>query len=326
MKVKHFWFASLVFASLLSACGGGSSSGGDVSDTTPPMPPAPEPPVSASIFPLDYRLPAPENGKLKGVVELGAASFKSLAVNLDEKKRWVLTEQKFVDLPVAEGAVKEEEIDKGLKEAIQFLKDSQVPGSNIHFVVSSGAKDEAVVVNAMKLLKKQGYNVNVVSAEDEGRYAFTTTVPPDFAGKAFMVDIGSGNTKISYRQVNGKVMALETLGAKYYTKSETDEVAYQRVKLEVQAVPTELQQVCFIIGGIPYNLARAAGHDKEKNLFTRLKMPSEYKEAEADKKDAAKAKAGLNIYRSIAENTTCKEFVFVDGTFFSIGFLLNLPY
>jgi hypothetical protein len=243
---------------------------------------------------------------------------------VDKQKRWKLEKSEFVDLNVVEGSVSEADIRTGLKKAIDFIKEYNVPGQHIHFVVSSGAKDEKVVVNSIAELKKLRYVVNVVSPEAEGKYAFATTMPKEFVDKGFVVDIGSGNTKLSFMQ-NGSLVGLETVGAKYYVKQETKEVAYARVKTEIEKVPVKLRKVCFIIGGVPYNLAKAAGHQKGK-LYTRLKQPNEYQVGDADKKDSAKAECGMNIYSAIVDESGCKEFIFVDGTFFSIGFLIDLPY
>jgi hypothetical protein len=43
------------------------------------------------------------------------------------------------------------------------------------------------------------------------------------------------------------------------------------------------------------------------------------------KPEDAKDKAGLNIYKAIADATDCKTFVFDWDANFSIGFLLELP-
>ncbi|MFM8485015.1 MAG: hypothetical protein ACKOCH_01680, partial [Bacteroidota bacterium] len=81
-------------------------------------------------------------------------------------------------------------------------------------------------------------------------------------------------------------------------------------------VPQNLRQTCFIIGGVPFELARQTRKDKER--YTVLKAPGDYKA------EGAKQQAGLNIYNAIAETTGCKQFVFDWDANFTIGFLLNL--
>ena len=74
---------------------------------------------------------------------------------------------------------------------------------------------------------------------------------------------------------------------------------------------------CFIIGGVPFELAKKVR--KEKERYTTLDAASAYQ------LDNAKSKAGLNIYKAIAESTGCKQFVFDWDANFTIGFLLELP-
>ena len=127
-----------------------------------------------------------------------------------------------------------------------------------------------------------------------------------------MVDIGSGNTKISWYPKG----AIELPGAKYYQNNLTAEQVAQEVKTKAAQVPQNLRQTCFIIGGVPFELARQTRKDKER--YTVLKAPGEYKA------EGAKQQAGLNIYNAIAETTGCKQFVFDWDANFTIGFLLEL--
>ncbi|HTF80991.1 MAG TPA: hypothetical protein VL947_04685, partial [Cytophagales bacterium] len=106
-------------------------------------------------------------------------------------------------------------------------------------------------------------------------------------------------------------------GAKYYEKELKDEEVYKTVKDIAAQVPQEQRTVCFIIGGVPYELANQTRQGEER--FTVLKSPSDYS---ADK---PKVKAGLNIYQALADGTGCDTFVFDWDANFSIGFLLTLP-
>ena len=81
-------------------------------------------------------------------------------------------------------------------------------------------------------------------------------------------------------------------------------------------MPSNLRSTCFIIGGVPYELAKQTRSGKER--YTVLKAPADYKA------DGAKQEAGLNIYSAIADGTGCKQFVFDWDANFTIGFLLGL--
>jgi hypothetical protein len=130
-----------------------------------------------------------------------------------------------------------------------------------------------------------------------------------------MVDIGSGNTKISWDE-NGTLKSQELPGAKYYDKGTSDEDVYNKVKTETSKIPESKRNVCFIIGGVPFTLAKQ--HRKGEERYTVLKAAQSYKAA--DKKMGS----GLNIYKAIAEATKTDTFVFDWDANFTIGFLLSL--
>ena len=67
---------------------------------------------------------------------------------------------------------------------------------------------------------------------------------------------------------------------------------------------------------MPYELAKQHRNGKER--FTLLKAPGAYTP------DGAKQKAGINIYKAVADATGCQQFVFDWDANFTIGFLLNL--
>ena len=46
-------------------------------------------------LPFQYTSPAPVDGKLKGVVELGASGFNSFIIKVDKQKRWSLEKSEF---------------------------------------------------------------------------------------------------------------------------------------------------------------------------------------------------------------------------------------
>ena len=195
------------------------------------------------------------------------------------------------------------------------MLDFGVKGKDIHFVVSSGAKNEPSVIKIAKNLKDLGYFVNEVTPQQEGTYGLNCVVPSILASESFMVDMGSGNTKISCSNA-GKIKAYESHGSKYFQKSIPDEQVYKDVRAVVSQIPSSNRQTCFIIGGIPFELAKQVRDGKER--YTVLKAPMEYS-ASGDKQ-----KAGLNIYKAVYDETGCKTYVFDWDANFTIGFLLDL--
>lgn len=270
-------------------------------------------PEPAKRVDFTYAPPAPVDGKMKGVVELGASGFNSFIVTIDKSKNWKLEKAEWGNSLVYDGMSSAADIRKGLKSFIGDMLDYGVAGRDIHFVVSSGALKVDETKKIIKELKGMGYVVNTVTPEQEGKYALAASLPKVYNNSAFMVDIGSGNTKISW--VDGDVKSKETNGAKYYKDNVADSDAYQNVRSAAAAVPEKQRSVCFLLGGVPFGLAKEVREGKER--FTVLKAPEDYEV------EGAKMKAGLNIYNAIKDATGCETFVFDWEGNFTIGFLLS---
>lgn len=277
---------------------------------------APQVANSVNRAAFSYTPPAPTNGKLKGVVELGASGFNSFIINIDSQKNWKMEKAEFGNSLVLENMASDFDIREGLKKYIAGMLDYGVSGRDIHFVVSSGAIKAENTQKIIRALKSLNYVVNTVTPEQEGKLALRSVLPAEYENNAFVTDIGSGNTKISWKE-GDKISALETYGSKYYQNSTSDETVYNGVKEQAAKIPSSKTKTCFIIGGVPFDLAKQIRNGKER--YTVLKAPADYKG------DNAKTKAGLTIYKAIADATGCNEFVFDWDANFTIGFLLNLP-
>ena len=263
-----------------------------------------------------YTPPAPVDGKLKGVVELGASGFNSFIIKVDRQKNWQLEKAEFGNSLVLENMATDDDIRAGLKKYIGSMLDYGVSGKDIHFVVSSGAAKAENTQKITRALKQLNYFVNQVTPEQEGTLGLRSVLPEAYSDQAFVVDIGSGNTKISWKE-GGKLTAVETYGAKYFQNNVDDKKVYAEVSEKAKQVPSANRKSCFIIGGVPFELAKPIR--KEKERYTVLNAPDAYK------LDNAKSKAGLNIYKAIADATSCQQFVFDWDANFTIGFLLGLP-
>lgn len=258
----------------------------------------------------------PVNGELKGVVEVGATGFNSFVINIDKEKRWEIKSKDFGKSLVYEGLATTDDIRAGLKKYIGDMFDKGVKSKNIHFVISSGAQKEPKTTIIASELKKMGFVVNLVTPEQEGKLALKSALPPSYNASAFVTDIGSGNTKISW--MNGTSIATqEAPGAKYFEKDMKDDAVYAEVKSKAAMVPKAQREVCFIIGGVPFELANQ--HRQGEERYTVLKAPGDYTG------DKPKTKSGLNIYKALVDATGCDTFVFDWDANFTIGFLLSLP-
>jgi hypothetical protein len=264
---------------------------------------------------FNYTPEKPQNGTMRGVVEVGAAGFNSFVINMDAQKRWEIVSKDFGESLAYEGLATTEDIRAGLKKYLSSMFDKGVSKNNMHFVISSGALKEPKTGIIGNELKKMGYVVNNVTAAQEAKFALKATVPSSFAENSFLVDIGSGNTKISWDE-GGTLKAIELPGAKYYEKGVDDEQVYNAVKNAVSKIPEGKRNVGFILGGVPFTLAKQ--HRIGEERYTVLKAPGDYKAA--DKKMGS----GLNIYKAISDATGTDTFVFDWDANFTIGFLLSL--
>lgn len=305
----------------LSDSSGTESTQTESTSAPAPAEPAPaEKPATSSAWgknasAFDYTPTEPVNGKLKGVAELGATGFNYFIVRIDARKNWKLEKAVFNVSLIKENLATEEDIKDGLKKYIAEMFDYGVGPKDIHFVVSSGAAKEPGTAKITSALKAMKYYVNVVTPLQEAKLAWQAAMPQEFRNSGFVVDIGSGNTKIAWLS-GSSATGVELPGAKYYQEDLTDAAVYKEVSAKAKMVPAAMRGKCFIIGGVPFSLAKQSRNGMER--YTVLKAPGDY-----TGKDV-KEKSGLNIYKAIADATGCQQFVFDWDANFTIGFLLGL--
>lgn len=257
-----------------------------------------------------------ENGTRKGVVEVGASGFNAFAIVVDNSNNYKVIYKEFGESLAYEGFATTDDVKTKLRYYISKLANQGVDGRNIHFVFSSGAlKNENTQIVA-KTISQMGYVVNKVTAEQEGKYAFKANVPEQFKDNSVSVDIGSGNTKITYNN-NGVLKTYETYGAKYLSKNVTDSQVQKEVQEVVATIPAQYRENVFIIGGVPYDFAKFTC---EGQRYISLQSPQYYE----GKKDDGKYKSGLNIYSTIYNTMKPNKVVFDYDANFTIGFLISL--
>lgn len=255
------------------------------------------------------------NGVRKGVVEVGASGFNSFAVDIDQNKNWEMVSKMFGKSLAWEGFANSQDIIEGTKDYIGQLAEKGIAGRNIHFIVSSGAAKVPGIDKVITALKSR-YMVNVVTAEEEGKFGAKAMLPKKYRDNSFCFDMGSGNTKICWFE-SGKIKTIELPGAKYYAINKTDQDVYKEVVAACNKIPANLRNNCFVIGGVPSSLAKESRSGDER--FTPLNSPDSYSAG-----DDAKKKCGLNIYRAIYETTSAANFYFDWDANFTIGYLLSM--
>ena len=276
--------------------------------------------TNSSIKEFNYTPKPPVDGNLYGVVELGAAGFNSFIVEVDQELNWKLHHKEFGTSLLVEGMTNAMLINQKLKEYIEGIKAYDLTDEHIYFMVSSGAMKEDITKVIVQELENLGHKCHIVSPEQEGLYTLKAILPAAFEQNSYVIDIGSGNTKIAYMDKDGKKVSYETEGAKYYQKGVEDEEVYNKVKEIAVKVPTERREYCFAVGGVPYVLAKSNRVNKECYTILSPNVSDYDQLAEAEGK---KIKSGLKIYKAITDTTDTKNIIFVWNGNFTIGYLLN---
>ncbi len=75
---------------------------------------------------FNYTPEKPENGTLRGVVEVGATGFNSFVINMDAQKRWEIVSKDFGESLAYEGLATTEDIRAGLKKYLSAMFDKGV--------------------------------------------------------------------------------------------------------------------------------------------------------------------------------------------------------
>ncbi len=264
-----------------------------------------------------YEPAKPVEGKLYGVVELGAAGFNSFIIEADKDLNWKLNHREYGTSLLVEGMTNTMLVNQKLKEYLESIKKHGLPDENIYFVVSSGAMKEDITKVIVQELENLGHTSEIVTPEEEGLFALKAILPKEFEQNSFVVDIGSGNTKITYIDVDGNKVSNETFGAKYYQKGIEDEEVYNKVKETAAKVPKQRRTYCFYIGGVPTYMAKHLNENLKQ--FNVLSPDSKA----YDDIKGKKAKSGVTIFKAIQDETNVKQSLYyLDGNF-TVGFLLD---
>jgi hypothetical protein len=276
--------------------------------------------TTASYHPGSADVQAPErpvNGTYKGVVEVGASGFNSFVINVDAQKRWEIVTKDFGESLAYEGFATTNDIVVGLKKYLSAMFNKGVNGRNVHFVMSSGALKNPKTKDIAAAIKSMGYVVNEVTADQEGKFALKAALPPAYRADSYVVDMGSGNTKISWYE-GSALKTVEAYGAKYYQNQISDDQAYNDLKTKSAMVPKDKTTRCFIIGGVPFTMAKET-RQNENDRYTILGTPDDYSAG-----DDVKKKSGINLYRAIVDGSGTTTYIFDWDANFTIGFLLSM--
>lgn len=271
---------------------------------------------SSALKIFDYVPELPKDGIQMGSIILGSTGFDAFRIEVDSARNWKLLEAQYGKSRVYENEAAMADIRLGVEAYVQSFLDSGVERSNIHFLVSSSAKENDKVQVVIRILSELGYEPNEISEQFEARCAFYAAVPKEYRNSAFVVDIGSGNTKVSWLEGDELQMKI-TYGSKYHLDNVPDSTAYHGAQEASTRIPRDCAEYAFVIGGAPFQLAKGIRIMEER--YTVLKDPELYPEVTDQQ-----VRNGLKLYEGIKSSTKCEQFIFDWDANFAIGYLLSL--
>jgi hypothetical protein len=267
---------------------------------------------------FNHYAPLPVNGKHKGVIVMGCSGFDAFVIEMDKNKNWKQKEALFGKSFMLENQLTKEMLEETMVKYLGKMANYGIDKSDIFLVMSSVISADKDRENLLtKTANQFGITAHTVNYTDEARFAYISMMPKEYEDKAFVIDLGSGNTKISWVE-NGTIKTLETHGSKYQQKKIDHETVYREVTEIISLIPENLTKNCFVIGGAPYELAKQ--NEEYTDRYTVLNPLETY-----HSKDE-KVIGGLNILNAIALTKNTRNFIFDWESNFGIGFVLSQSY
>ena len=281
------------------------------SDTS--LPPSPQPELSRSF---DYQPPLPVNGKLYAAIELGALGLNYFIAEIDQENRWLLRASSYGRSNIIYGVNTTSEILDQISSFRKEILEYGVKQSNIHIIASSSAIKASIVEELKSELSKNNFRLQYINSEDEGQYALMATIPREFMDESFLVDIGSGNTKLSWIE-QGDTLSIDIHGSKYFLSDVQDTTVFREVRDAILEIPAKNRNLCFMLGGMIFEFVKDDIQKSEQRYFV-LKQPNEYPVSNE------KLRAANVIYNALFLAPTYS-YIFDSQSNFSIGYLISLP-
>ncbi len=274
-----------------------------------------QPETSNSKRNFEYEPPKPVNGDLSAAIELGSLGLNYFIVSIDISGNWMLEKSVFGRSNIIYGANNTQALVKEILDFRNRIKAEGVEESNIHIIASSSVVKIEDISKFNNELAKSGLKIRSIDPEKEAKYALKATIPKEFTEESFLVDIGSGNSKLSWIE-NDDTLSIEIHGSKYFLSGVQDTTVFREVRNALLEVPTKNRNLCFILGGMIYEFLKDEIQSSKKRYFV-LKPPGVYP------RDNEKLKAGNVIYSALYHEPTYS-YIFDSESNFSIGYLLEI--
>jgi hypothetical protein len=199
---------------------------------------------------------------------------------------------------------------------IEEFESLGVQKKNTYLIVSSSAVKNNSVKNLISHLDTMDYiQTKIVSEDEESFFALKALLPPEFVDEAYVIDIGSGNSKFSWFE--GAIIENEvTYGSNFHLTNIEEKQVTAEIKKVLRSIPEAKHNFCFIVGGAIYELVKT--ERVEGNRYTVLKNLNTYKP------ETRKSQNGLLFLTTIKEELNTQNFIFDWESNFGIGYLLTI--
>lgn len=264
---------------------------------------------------FNHYAPLPVNGKHKGVIVMGCSGFDAFVIEVDKNRNWKQKEALFGKSLMMENQMTYEMLEEKMVIYMEKMANYAIDKSDIYLVMSSVISTNEDRKNLLtKTANQFGITARTVDYSDEARFAFMAMMPDEYKDKAFVIDLGSGNTKISWEE-NGVIKTRETYGSKYKQENHNHETIFKAVSEIASSIPDDLAKNCFLIGGAPYELANK--NKEYTDRYTVLEPLENYQPTDE------KVIGGINILQAVVLTKKTRNFIFDWESNFGIGFVLN---
>ncbi|MEQ6168861.1 hypothetical protein AAOE16_16805 [Ekhidna sp. MALMAid0563] len=306
--MKLFIKVCFIFLILLTSCGVKKSS----KEETKPRPPKEQAVLEKPSF--DYQPRVPENGELNAVIELGSLGLNYFIVEIDNDGCWRLERSSYGRSNFIYGVNTNAEIIANIKTFKNEIVNYGVNPKNIHLIASSSVVKSEDIPALNSQLTDVSLKIESINAADEARYALLATVPREFIDESFIVDIGSGNTKLAWVEKDD-TLSVEIHGSKYFLSEVQDTTVFREVRDALLQVPEKNRNLCFMLGGMIFEFVKGEVEGSDDRYFV-LDPPNEYPI------DNEKLKAANVIYNALYLEPTFS-YIFDRDSNFSIGYLVS---
>lgn len=274
-----------------------------------------KPTFEQQMHAFSYTPATPVNPEKFTVIVVGSAGLDEFTINADKNDNWELIEAKYGETGIIAGkATKQQLLDSVSQKVNRYLKEG-IPERNIAIVMSSSAIQSQIAKDfIVDLSRRFSIMTKIVTEIEEGQFAYRAVIPREFQEEAFIVDIGSGNTKISWLE-NGEIVSVDGPGSRYHLDNLTDAHITSQFAAMTASVPVESRTYCFLIGGAAFEISSST--DKYNERYTVLDSLSSYD------LPSKRAQGGLAILKGIEQGTGTSNFIFDWESNFGIGYILS---